>query len=66
MASSTTRFSLCDIDLNVEFILLPDLNIGEEEDVEETNNNIGNVFILSCAFVFVSFSFLIFISLNNL
>ncbi|KAI5386953.1 hypothetical protein KIW84_073192 [Lathyrus oleraceus] len=41
MASSTTRFSLCDIDLNAEFIPLPDLNIGEEEDVEETNNNIG-------------------------
>lgn len=57
MASSSTRFSLCDIDLNVEFIHLPDLNIGEEEDVEETNNNIGNVFILLCTFVFVSFNF---------
>ena len=49
---------MCDIDINIEFVHLPDLNIGEEE-VEETNNNIVNVFILSHLFL----SLLIFLSL---
>ncbi|AES90169.1 hypothetical protein MTR_4g086090 [Medicago truncatula] len=46
MASNISRFSQCDIDLNVEFTPLPDLNFDAEEifsheEAEEFNNDIG-------------------------
>jgi len=61
MTSNITKFSLCDINLNVEFTPLPDLNIDTEEifsheEVEEFNNdNIGIVVVHLCAFSFVTF-----------
>jgi hypothetical protein len=60
MASNITRFSLCDIDLNVEFTPLPDLNFDAEEifsheEAEEFNNDIGIAFVHLCAFSFVTF-----------
>ena len=61
MTSNMTKFSLCDIDLNVEFTPLPDLNIDTEEifsheEAEEFNNeNIGIVVVHLCAFSSVTF-----------
>jgi len=60
MASNITRFSLCDIDLNVEFTPLPDLNFNAEEiffheEAKEFNNDIGIVFVNLYAFSFVTF-----------
>lgn len=61
MTSNITKLSLCDIDLNIEFTPLPDLNIDTQEifsheEAEEFNkDNIGIVVVHLCAFSFVTF-----------
>jgi len=59
MASTNVRFTLCDIDLNVEITLLPNLNIdaeisltnqtifGLEVSAEESKNGTGTKFCLN-------------------